>query len=202
MENEEMNFDEEGTSEKVKAWIQENLRVIVSVFIVAAIALGIYSYSDRSVPTDETTVVDEMISSEATEKEDTEAAVETTDEIGSAPKEQEEKVVAPVVEPSRETEATFVETAAKGEGLTHLARKAAAHYLEKNADSSLTAEHKVYIEDYLRKQVGNKGGVQIGTSVEFSKDLIRDAISQSKTLNERQLKNLEKYSSRVSEFRK
>ncbi len=197
-ESEEMSFEEEGTSEKVKAWIQENLRVVVSVFIVAAIALGIYSYSDRSVPTDEAMVAEEMTSSEATEAEDAVATSEGTEVAGS---EVRGDTMVPA-ETSRETESTFVETAARGEGLTHLARKATANYLEKNTDSSLTAEHKIYIEDYLRKKVGHEGGVRIGTSVEFSKDLIRDAIAQSKTLNERQLKNLEQYSARVSAFRK
>lgn len=197
-ENEEMSFEEEGASEKVKTWIQENLRVVVSVFIVAAIALGIYSYSDRSVPTDESMIAEEMTSSEATEAEDVVATTEKTEVAGSEAK---GDIMVPA-ETSRETESTFVETASAGEGLTHLARKAAANYLEKNADSSLTAEHKIYIEDYLRKKVGHQGGVRIGTSVEFSKDLIRDAIAQSKTLNERQLKNLEQYSARVSEFRK
>ena len=33
---------EESSADQAKAWIQENLRIIVSVFIVAAIALGIY----------------------------------------------------------------------------------------------------------------------------------------------------------------
>lgn len=198
-ENEEMSFEEEGTSERVKAWIQENLRVVVSVFIVAAIALGIYSYSDRSVPTDEAMVAEEeMTSSEATEED---GMVATTEEEASEAGAEKKDVMVPA-ETSRETESTFVETAAVGEGLTHLARKAAANYLEKNADSTLTAEHKIYIEDYLRKKVGREGGVGIGTSVEFSKDLIRDAIAQSKTLNERQLKNLEQYSARVSAFRK
>lgn len=198
-ENEEMSFEEEGTSEKAKAWIQENLRVVVSVFIVAAIALGIYSYSDRSVPTDETMVAEEeMTSSEATEEKD---MVATTEEEATEAEEEKKDVMVPA-ETSRETEGAFVETAIAGDGLTHLARKAATHYLEKNADSSITAEHRIYIEDYLRKNVGHKGGVKIGSSVEFSKELVRDAIAQSKTLNERQLKNLEKYSSRVSEFRK
>lgn len=198
-ENEEMSFEEEGTSEKAKVWIQENLRVIVSVFIVAAIALGIYSYSDRSVPTDESTVAEETVSSDTAKENDSVAMKESE---ASGTKAEEQKVAVAPTETSRETEGTFIETATRGEGLTHLARKAAANYLEKNADSSLTAEHRIYIEDYLRKKVGHAGGVKIGTSVEFSKDLIRDAIAQSKTLNERQLKNLEKYSSRVTEFRK
>lgn len=199
-ENEEMSFEEEGKSEKVKAWIQENLRVVVSVFIVAAIALGIYSYSDRSVPTNEVTGGEEMTSSESTEGgEGGSAAI--TEEKATGTDVKKEDVAVPA-ETSRETETTFVETAVAGDGLTHLARKAAAHYLEKNTDSSITAEHRIYIEDYLRKNVGHKGGVSIGTSVEFSKDLVSKAIASSKTLNERQLKNLEQYSARVAEFRK
>lgn len=199
MENEEMEF-EEGTAEKTKAWIQENLRVIVSVFIVAAIALGIYSYSDRSLPSDESMIAEEeIISSETTGAEETGTEEERTmTETGA---ETAPTTVAPT-ETSRETAGSFVETASPGDGLTHLARKATANYLEKNPDSSLTAEHKIYIEDYLRKAVSHKGGVKIGTSVEFQKDLIGQAIAQSKTLSERQLKNLEQYSSRVAEFRK
>mgnify|MGYP001286311705 CR=1 FL=1 len=197
MENEEMDF-EEGTAEKTKAWIQENLRVIVSVFIVAAIALGIYSYSDRSLPSDESMTADETsVSSEATEAEEEGMEAE---EVEAEPVSGQE-TVAPT-ETSRETAGSFVETAERGDGLTHLARKATANYLEKNPDSSLTVEHRIYIEDYLRKAVTHEGGVKIGTSVEFSKDLIGQAIAQSKTLSEGQLKNLEKYSSRVAEFRK
>lgn len=197
-ENEEMNF-EEGTADKAKAWIQENLRVIVSVFIVAAIALGIYSYSDRSVTSDETNVAEEMISSETTD-EGAETAMEDEKTVSDSVME-EETVVAPT-ETSRETEGSFVETAVAGNGLTHLARAATRHYLEKNTDSALTAEHKIYIEDYLRKKVGHEGGVHIGTSVEFSKSLIQEAIASSKTLNDRQLENLTPYANRVAEFRK
>jgi hypothetical protein len=43
---------EEESGDKATAWVQDNLRVIVSVFIVAAIALGIYSYSGRNANTD------------------------------------------------------------------------------------------------------------------------------------------------------
>ncbi|MEI9966313.1 MAG: hypothetical protein WDN67_01455 [Candidatus Moraniibacteriota bacterium] len=59
----------------------------------------------------------------------------------------------------------------------------------------------MYIEDYLRKNVGHPGGLTPGQSVEFSKDLINQAISHSKNLNESQLQNLKKYSSRVSAYR-
>jgi len=77
-----------------------------------------------------------------------------------------------------------------------LARRALANYLEKNSDTSLTAEHKIFIEDFLRRQVKN-GRIRVGDSREFSKDMIAKAIEKSKGLNEKQLKNLEKYSTRV-----
>ncbi len=76
--------------------------------------------------------------------------------------------------------------------MTKLARRALANYLEKNPDSALTPEHKIYIEDFLRKNVPPQR-VFVGTSLEFSKDLIQKAIANSKNLNEKQLNNLHKY---------
>ena len=185
---------EETSSSEVGTWLQENLRVIVSVFIVGAIALGIYSYSQRT----ETVSIDEIDESEISETlENTDAT--TPENTNTA--EETRKVLAEIpAEMSLETEDSFVETAVAGEGTTHLARRALANSLEKNPDSSLTSEHKIYIEDYLRKHVGQKQ-VHVGTSVEFSKSLINQAISQSKTLNSHQLDNLKKYSARVAAYR-
>lgn len=188
---------EESSSDRGKAWVQENLRIIVSVFIVAAIALGIYSYSERSqtIEDGDTSTLLETKggeeSMEAVEKEKTQDTVNADVKTG----------VIVTEELSRETETSFIETAERGNGSTHLARRALAHYLEKNADSSLTAEHKVYIEDYLRKNVSFQGSVTTETSIEFSKDLIRQGIEKSKTLNDGQLQNLKKYSARVSAYR-
>ncbi len=185
---------EETSSSEVGTWLQENLRVIVSVFIVGAIALGIYSYSQRT----ETVSIDEIDESEISETLDNTDAT-TPENTNTA--EETRKVLAEIpAEMSLETEDSFVETAVAGEGTTHLARRALANSLEKNPDSSLTSEHKIYIEDYLRKHVGQKR-VHVGTSVEFSKSLINEAISQSKTLNSHQLDNLKKYSARVAAYR-
>ncbi|MDD5397131.1 MAG: hypothetical protein PHW24_03680 [Candidatus Moranbacteria bacterium] len=180
--------------EDLKRWFQDNLRIVVSVLIVVVIAGGIYSYSKR---TDSPIVSDQ---SQTTDKNDASATTEdnaTAADGQTATSSNVSKQVSSAAT-SKETEASFVETAGKNDSLTVLARRATANYLEKNQDSSLTKEHKIYIEDYLRKAVTHKGGVHVGTSVEFSKDLIQKAIQQSKTLNEKQLKNLQKYSSRVS----
>lgn len=196
MEQQDPIFEESST-DQAKAWIQENLRIIVSVFIVAAIALGIYSYSQRS----------QTISDDGTNTLlETKGSDNSTDQSGdnqpqSAVKAEVKATAVVTKELSRETETSFIEQAEPGNGSTHLARRALAHYLEKNPDSSLSAEHKVYIEDYLRKNVSFRGAVTSKTSIEFSKDLIKQGIEKSKTLNDRQLQNLKKYSARVSAYR-
>lgn len=188
---------EESSANNAKVWIQENLRIIVSVFIVAAIALGIYSYSQRT-----QTVSDENAGTLLETKGGEEGTVQSEDSQSTdAMKTEVKNAVVVTPELSKETETSFIEQAERGNGATHLARRALAHYLEKNADSSLTAEHKIYIEDYLRKNVSFQGTVTTKTSVEFSKDLIKQGIEKSKTLNDRQLQNLKKYSARVSAYR-
>lgn len=194
---EEYTNEDQQTASQLKRWFQDNLRIIVSIVIVAAIASGIYSYSKRvesPAVSEEPAASDEINDSEETVEvtENQEAVEENKEET----KETAKEVVAPAGS-SQETEQAFIETAGKNDSATRLARRALANYLEKNPDSQLTKEHKIYIEDYLRKNVSTKS-VQIGTNIEFSKDLIQKGIEQSKKLNEGQLKNLEKYSARVT----
>lgn len=187
-ENEPIDLQEE-SGDTATAWVQDNLRVIVSVFIVAAIALGIYSYSGRNANTDADTVGS---GSSTEETSTTGSGTDTTIKKGVI-----DTIKTTPAELSQETETSFIESAERGNGTTHLARRALSNYLEKNPDSTLSREHKIYIEDYLRKNVAQKGGVKVGTSIEFSKVLIDQAISKSKTLNDRQLENLKRYSMRA-----
>ncbi len=246
-----------GMGGKFKNWIQDNIRIIISVLIVVAIAGGIYSYSKRGEDiiteeelameqiegetgeesavsvvgegenqeteeaieeevAEEDIIVEEDIEAEEVEANQEEADGQTEPETAT---ETEEPQVAEEAVPQEEAEATkedvkvdtgisegtseetaeaFMEEAVEGDSVTTLARKALKDYLEKNQDSSLTPEHKIYIEDYLRKNVDHTGGVYVGTTIGFSKNLIRDGIEKAKTLNEAQLDNLKKYSARVS----
>ena len=183
------------------AWIQENLRIIVSVFIVAAIALGIYSYSQRSEIANENEDIAQLLDTKGEKPEATDEAMSEETEDGAMTADKAENKVAVPEELSQETETAFVEKAAKGEGSTHLARRALAHYLEKNPDSSISAEHKVYVEDYLRKHAAPKGAINPGQSVEFSKEAIQQAIASSKNLNHYQLNHLKQCSHKVSAYR-
>lgn len=190
MEDQEKYEQETDNEEGTGSWLRDNLRIIISIIIVVAIAGGVYSYSKRN-QAPVSNPVDEQIA----ENEQSVEMQKNEEEIAGTSQQKQ-----PAVEKnatSQETEGSFIETAGKGDGQTHLARRALANYLEKNPDSELTAEHKIYIEDYLRKNSGFKKGVHVGTSIEFSKDLVKNAIENSKKLNDKQLQNLHKYAVRV-----
>ncbi|MFO7807344.1 MAG: hypothetical protein R6V40_02900 [Candidatus Moraniibacteriota bacterium] len=218
-----------GTGGKIKNWIQDNIRIIISILIVIAIAGGIYSYSNRGqAPSEGDLALEEefnMTQEEVIEdgqgdeqdnqeeetqngnKEDENQDSELQEESQEESRDEEVKVETEEEEPqttetiSEETEEAFIQTAVRGDSQTTLARKALADYLEKNNDSELTAEHKVYIEDYLRKNVDNSDSLNVGEKMTFSKTLIKDSIEKSKTLTESQLENLKKYSARVPSLR-
>lgn len=196
---------DETMGSKAKEWAEENLRLIISVIIVLAIAGGIYSYSKRGEEnrlalkndtTQEQILLQGEDDSEETiddvQKED-EAMNDSQEEVSSTEVEKTQEESKPTVQPNQETTDGFIVTAQQGDGLTHMARRAIADYLAQNPDSSLTVAHKIYIEDYVRKAVGHKGSVSVGTEVTFSKNLIQDAIGSAKDLSEAQINNLQKY---------
>ncbi len=209
-EDDKKTSSEDNGREKIKVWFQENLRMIVSIAIVVVIAGGIYSYSKRTEAPSagpETAATEEEAEGKISviggeDKEEAEPAEEEqVREEGETPQPAETQQEAPAPEEvSRETDTAFVETAVAGDSVTKLARRALANYLEKSPEPQLTAEHKVYIEDYLRRQVED-GFIKVGETRQFSKDMIAGAIEKSRGLNENQLKNLEKYSQRVPELK-
>ncbi len=91
------------------------------------------------------------------------------------------------------TDTAYVESAVKGDGLTHLARRATTRYLASNdVGYAVTNEHRIYIEDYIRKHLA-KHPVTVGSEETISFDLIKQAIASAQHLNDRQLHNLTKY---------
>ena len=213
IKDQDMNEDysEGGTSQ----WFRDNLRIIISVLIVVVIAGGIYSYSKRSEApaatsqNQQNTNLGQVAGDENSQSDQNAAPSDQNAAAPSgqtnqgntaqnqAPEQAKPSTQTSSVATSQETEKSFVETAAHGDSATRLARRALANYLEKNADSNLAPEHKIFIEDYLVKNSGHRGRVAVGSSVEFQKDLIQKAITQSKNLSAGQLKNLHKYAVRV-----
>jgi hypothetical protein len=209
-DDEDFGEEEGDTWDRARTWVQDNLRVILSVLIVALIAVGIYNYSKKPVE-EQPSAVDQLVGEQSLETEQGSENQNQNAALEVQPGEKKDQVVVkeekkeeakpPVVTPA-ETKAEktgegYTVKAAPGDGLTHLARKALREYLAANPDANLTKEHKIYIEDYLRKNVA-VGSLRPGDSRVFSDSLVKDSIAQAKTLNAGQLKNLQKYSARVS----
>lgn len=85
----------------------------------------------------------------------------------------------------------YEETAQKGEGITHLARRALKRYLTERG-INLTPEQKLYAEDYIQKKTGNYW-LKLGEKLTFSQDLIEEAIQKAQSLSPEALKNLTKF---------
>lgn len=92
---------------------------------------------------------------------------------------------------------SFEVTALRGNGRTHLARRAITYELRRT-DTELSPEQRVYAEDYLQKHYAPKIKLHPGDKVTFTSDQVNEAISASQSLNSVQLQNLHQYSVLVS----
>lgn len=101
------------------------------------------------------------------------------------------------VPPIKEVEEKYELIAQKGEGFTHLARRALKEYLmSQKPDFELTPEHKIYIEDYIQNRLGDRW-LNLSENVTISKNLIKEAIESSRQLTPSQLENLTQYAALV-----
>jgi len=89
----------------------------------------------------------------------------------------------------------ITQTANFGEGVTHLARKAVSEYLAVSG-VELSAEQKIYAEDYLRKATGSQS-LEEGDAITFAAANIKSAIDASLALEQWQLNNLTQYAQNV-----
>jgi hypothetical protein len=93
---------------------------------------------------------------------------------------------------------SFEVRAETGDSVTTLARRALSGY---SGSKGLTPEQRIYIESYLEKKVGNSKVLQVGSKMEFSREMLDEAIGKAKNLNAAQLENLHRYAEDVNEFR-
>lgn len=167
--------------------IKESPRTVSALIIILIVAAAIYAFSGPRQSNTE--------SATETPGESAGAQVTVSPAPGSptASPAGKKTVQATPLPEARRTETAFVEVAQRGEGVTHLARRAAGRWLQENqAGYEVTAQHKIYIEDYIKDHVGRKG-LQLGAEQEISYKLIADAVAAAKELNAKQLKHLSKY---------
>jgi len=179
----EDNYKQEG---KMKKWINKyGSSVILPIIALLILAGGIYLYSTQK---------GEEITSLMNENS---ANIQgnITGQEGNAIIAQDDVDDQKVVPEARKENGAIIEKAIRGDGVTNLSRRALKDYMKENPQE-LTNEHKIYIEDYLKDDIGSKP-LEVGEEISFSEDLIEQAITASLELTPDQLKNLEKYSALV-----
>ncbi|TSC61532.1 MAG: hypothetical protein G01um1014106_740 [Parcubacteria group bacterium Gr01-1014_106] len=67
-------------------------------------------------------------------------------------------------------------------------------------DFEVTAEHKVWIEDYVKDHLGRQA-LAVGQSLPITKELVREGIEKSKSLTDAQRQNLRRYARLVAAYR-
>jgi len=168
---------------KFRNWINKyGSSVILPIIALAILAGGIYLYtSQQSKQTDLFSEGDLNSIQEQTPIPEQELVIT-----------EEETLIDKIIPEGRKEGSQIIEKAAPGDGVTHLARRALGDYLEDHSQD-LTNEHKIYIEDYLKDNIGSKS-LEVGEEITFSEDLIKEAIDASLELTPEQLQNLEQYS--------
>ncbi len=95
---------------------------------------------------------------------------------------------------------SYTMTAQKGEGLTHLARRALTSYMEEE-DIELSPEERIYMEDYIQKNLQvERGGdsLEVEEEVEISIELLEEALEEVEQLTPSEIQNLTQYTAFVS----
>lgn len=177
--------------------VKESPRTVSAIIIVVIVAAAIYAFSGNNQQNNEVA----LNSSEATPETSATLAPEKKAEVKGATATPTPVDMAALSEnakklpEARTTDSAYIEVAQRGDGLTDLARRAATRYLaDHETGYSVTNEHRIYIEDYIRKHM-EQGSVTVGAEKTVSFDLVKQAIESAGKLTPKQLKNLTKYTS-------
>lgn len=175
--------------------VKESPRTVSAIIIVVIVAAAIYAFSGNNQENNEVA----LNSPEATPEASATPAPEKKAEVKGAtatPAPVDKAVLSETAKKlpeARTTDSAYIEVAQKGDGLTHVARRAATRYLaDHETGYTVTNEHRIYMEDYIRKHM-EKGSVSVGAEKTISFDLVKQAIESAGKLTPKQLKNLTQY---------
>lgn len=158
--------------------LKDSPRTVSALIIILVVAAAIYAFSgtDRTQPLAPEATVTPTQASEQPEENVNQQTQQPTE-----------------LPPEQKTADGFQQTAQAGEGMTHLARRAAANWLTENTASyEVTKEHRIYIEDYVQKKMGSPR-LEVGEQQMVSLALIQEAVQAAGNLSEKQLQNLTQY---------
>ena len=201
--------EEKGWLGKIKDTIYENWQTLLVALIVLIVGVSAYNYNTKHSVNQAPAAQSSSQGAADANASDQGKYVQEKDQEAANAQDQNAAAAQPAgdVKAETKTEAQntntvtnsgdgYTVTAAAGDGITHLARKAIAQYLSENADSGITAVHKIYAEDYLQNMVGNQR-IKVGHQETFSKASIAEAIGAAQQLSQKSLDHLKKYETQV-----
>lgn len=175
-----------GTGQNIAGWIKKHYRKIVFAAVIVFLAAGAnyfyQSYQARTALLKP--VLDQITVNPSGPSSTPNAAVEKVKGTAS---------LAPAAEKNN---GRITVAAAKGNGPTHLARRALKEYVKDKPElaQKLGAEQRIYIEDYLSKHLGSQPkDLHPGDRLSFSDSDIQNAITGALALTDSQIKNLSRY---------
>ncbi len=168
--------------------------ILVFVFIVVLVAVAMKEYTFKEIFSETSnriiTQTEDMFSLREKNSEE-DVLLENTE---TEDNEEETKIVSIKSK-------SYKEVAEKGEGLTHLARKAVTKYMEEEG-IELSDEERIYVEDYVQKRLSSEKSeprfLELGEEVEVPRELIEDGIEMAEQLTPAQVENLHQYTLLVS----
>lgn len=172
--------------------------VVLPIIAILVLAGGIYLYAtQKSEPAALEEATEDLTGDEISLIDDEDLGADLGDI--TIEDEQEPEDIEVIIPAPKKTAGAITETAIRGDGVTHLARRALKTYITDNPQQGkdISNEHKVYIEDYIKDKTGSHS-LNIGDEISFSKDLIQEAVDASRNLSDNQLNNLKQYSSKVA----
>jgi hypothetical protein len=161
---------------------------LIFIFVVGFVAIKEYGFKKIVSDASEKIVnqTEEMFSLRERGEETEETKIETEEELEAITSTEKK---------------TYKEVAERGDGLTHLARRAVTQYME-DEGIELSPEERIYAEDYIQKQLAPEKGeprfLDIGEEIEISSELIEEGITHAETLTPIQIQNLGQYAMLVS----
>lgn len=172
-----------GTLNELKKQVKENWRIILVAAIILAISLNSFQNEKEARQNNEPRPPAPAEQNNTNNFENAASA--------NNPANAEEKTLENTSTSNNADKNDITQTAQRGEGMTHLARRAVKGYLEQNG-KTLTSEQKIYAEDYIRKNTPTQK-LKTGQNITFSKAVVKTAVEKSEKLTERQIKNLGKF---------
>ncbi len=198
---------------KIKELFSWQWIIIMIGIVILVVASFLYFRHKISSPTIETSPINNTSSNKTTtsltsstpaQPSTTETqAKNSTTKNQTADNNKKSKQKQPISQEIQIQDKSITVSAAPGDGITQLARRALSEYIKQHPDTGkkLTKEHRVYIEDYLKDRiVKNRNGrkmLVVSEKVSFSTDLIYNAIQNSQKLTQKQLNYLKIFSQRI-----